>query len=190
MLSVMIPTVPGRESLLSRMLWTLTRTPSPVEILVCGGDGLQGDKADWMAQHATGEWVCLLDDDDTVTLDFADTLTPRLRFDFHGYRILYTLDGTFQESFLYDGFTPSWEGVRRGVTAKCPIRRRLFTQLSYPNDYYGDQTWAAEMLELVETYEHVNRVLYHYEQHTSEGDWSSPRDVGEWPYDESRIKWV
>lgn len=186
----MIPTMPGRESLLSRMLWSLTSQPECPAIVVCGGDGGQGEKANRMAQTVDTEWCCLLDDDDTVTPHFAQTILPRLRYDFHGYRILYTLDGTWQESFLYDGTTRSWEGVRRGITAKCPIRTRLFRQLDYPDDYYGDQVWADKMHDLVETYSHVNEVLYHYEQHTTGGEWSQPRDVGEWPYDPEKVRWM
>lgn len=194
LLTVAVPTIPGRESLLSRCLWHLTeQATDDVEILVIDGPGLQGDKATLAAQLATGDYMTLVDDDDHVAADYVAAVLPELRanVDYVGFRILQIIDGRYYGQARNTGDHRDFGRRMTGPTPKGIARTSIWRTIGMGNHYTADRDWMAAALPLVSTWSFVDRALYIYDHHPRVSAYAGNgerRDVGMWPFDESRIR--
>jgi hypothetical protein len=194
-LTVVVPTIPGRESLLSRCLWSITtQAPDTVEIIVIGGPGQLGDKANQGAELASGSHMVLVDDDDYLAADFMAAVLPELSVDFVGYRILQLFDGRFGGTSTTDArngqtFEPGIHGpTPKGVTAvdiwrACPMA----------NHYRGDRWWCSQAALQVQSSVFIDRPLYVYDHFARSSAFigtNEQRDVGAWPYEAERVRFV
>lgn len=196
-LTVCIPTIPGRESVLSRLLWTLA--PQNVNVIVAGGSGPMGDKLNACFQAAITSHVVAVDDDDLITPDYADWLPPT-DVDFVGYRIVWLEDGRYMGSVAHRGDgDPGWSGMDRGVSPKCPVATDLARSVAFGNDYTADRDWSAKVQAGVSSHLFIDRHMYfydHWDRHMAgtareHGLTGRPqRDVGVWPYDRDRFTWL
>jgi hypothetical protein len=213
-LSILIPTMPGRESLLSRLLWTLERqrrhweVEDQIEVIVhTSPDKGVGTKCNEMLAVARGRMSVSIDDDDLVASDYLMWLDSTLReseIDFIGYRILYTLNGRYQYEIEHDalnGLEGNRSGTsRRAVTLKCPVRTEIARQFPFSDSVGGDFAWCEAVLksDLVKEAEYIDQALYYYDfwdRHTlgpnPETAAGVPaRDVGMWPFEEGKFKWM
>ena len=195
--TVCVPAIASRVSLLSRLLWTLA--PQDVEVIVAAGDGPMGDKLNACFQAATTRYVVCVDDDDLITPDFALRLAGAAG-DFVGYRILWTEDGRFAGSVSHrgDGDT-SWSTLDRGVSNKCLIATDLARSVPFGNEYTADRQWCQTVQAQVGAHSFVDAHLYWYDHWQAHMVGTSPndgrlgvaqRDVGWWPYDPGRLRWL
>ena len=157
-LTICIPTIPERQSLLSRLLWTLEQqTRNGLEVLISDGHRPMGDKLNEMFAHAQGDYVVAVDDDDLVASDYVLRLNATTRLlgsfggegvDFIGYDILWLEDGKYagRVSHQIDGDT-SWSTLDRGVSPKCPVRTEIARRVRFGNEYTADRKWSAEVQE-------------------------------------------
>lgn len=201
-LSVLVPTVSPRASLLSRMLWSVTWQTGDFEVLVHGGDDVpMGDKLNRMFTVAQGEYVVCVDDDDMLADSYMDMVLPRLEdVDFLGYRIVVLHDGAYWMEAVHRGDVEGWDGTVRGVGPKCPIRRELALQVSFGNAYTDDVKWSLAVGRLVKASGYVDRPLYIYDWWASRmlgtapdhytARWSAQRNVGTWPFRPSNLTWL
>lgn len=76
--SVITPTVPGRESLLEEAVASVAAQTTPVlEHLTWVDDGEgPGPTRNRLARMAEGDWLLFLDDDDLLDQDFVEVLAP------------------------------------------------------------------------------------------------------------------
>lgn len=202
MLSILIPTVTPRRSLLSRLLWSITSQAGDYEIVIHGNDTMSmGDKLNRMFTVARGDYVVCVDDDDMLADSYMEQVLPRLgEVDFLGYRILVLHDGAFWMEVEHRGDITGWGETVRGVGPKCPIRRELALRVRFGNAYNDDQTWSRQIGELVGTVDFVDRPLYIYDWWETRmlgtdplhhpGRWQTQRDVGVWPYRAVPITWL
>lgn len=197
-LTVCIPTVPSRRSLLSRCLWSI---PTWMEVIVADGDRPMGDKLNDCFQAATTTRVVCVDDDDWL-LPAANELfvISSNYFDFIGYRVLYTEDGRFGGSVAHrgDGDT-TWATYDRGVSPKCPVRTEIARAHRFGNHYTADREWAEAVQADIDSHIFVDAHVYHYDHWNRHMLGTTPdagrldtpqRDVGTWPYDPARIQWL
>jgi hypothetical protein len=201
-LSVLIPTVSPRRSLLSRLLWSVTSQLGDFEIVVHAGDDIpMGDKLNRMFTVAKGEYVVCVDDDDMLADSYMEQVLPKCGdVDFVGYRILVLHDGAFWMEVEHRGDVSGWGETIRGVGPKCPIRRELALQVPFGNAYTDDQRWSLEVGRLVKTSAYVDRPLYVYDWWESHmlgtapdhqtDRWGTQRDVGMWPFRQVPIVWL
>lgn len=200
-LSVLVPTVTPRASLLSRLLYGLCNQKGDFEVLVHSDDSLgMGDKLNSMFAEARGDYVVCVDDDDMLSDGYMDTVLPALLGDFVGYRILVLHDGRFWMEVTHRWDVDGWGKTERGVSPKCPVRTDIARQVEFGNEYNDDQAWSRRVGELVASGTFIDRPLYVYDwwsQHMLgttpdqySGRWEMQRDVGEWPFDSERIRWV
>jgi len=199
--SVCIPTVPARESLLTRAVWSAQRFAG-VEVLVAPGDRPMGDKLNEMFARASGRMVVALDDDDMLIGDWrtAIQLAGEYAPDFIGWRVLWTEDGRYAGSVAHrHGGDQSWSGYERGVSPKCAVATEIARSVPFWNDYTADRPWSATVQEQVGSAAFVDDHLYHYDHWNAHMVGTSPDDarytsvqryVGMWPMDEERITWV
>lgn len=201
-LSVLIPTVSPRESLLSRLLWSVTSQQGEFEIVIHGGDEIpMGDKLNRMFQVARGEYVVCVDDDDMLADSYMEQVLPRLGdVDFLGYRILVLRDGAFWMEVEHRGDGHGWASHVRGVGPKCPIRREIALQVPFGNAYTDDLAWSSKIGPLVRSFGFVDRPLYIYDWSPTQmlgtapdhqpDRWNQQRDVGVWPWKPGHITWL
>lgn len=208
LLTVIVPTMPGRENHLSRCLWHLDRAlerTSQCEVLVVGGPGLMGDKVVRGYAEASGRLVCVMDDDDWVSADWFDEIAfaaaPGVAA--VGYQIVHLLHGRYNavHTSRVGGELPPWSGTDRCLGPKNPVATELCRQVGFENQYTADREWCRQIAELLTSVRcaYVDRPLYFYDDHPRlkavrnrpagrpVGGFGGLRpDVGVWPFDESR----
>jgi len=189
-LSVLIATVPGRESLLSRLLWTIQQQRAKdIEVLVYGGWVPFGDKVNAMRQIATGDFSVVVDDDDLITPHYFDKVLPRLTddIDYLDYGILHLEDGKFQ-SVIHSQLPHH----------KCPIRNDIAKLVELANNYSADRKYSLAVSGFITKRARLMDYMYIYEFYTdgtvgtepSDKNKETQRDVGTYPYDKDVIKWI
>ena len=194
-LTFVVPTIPTRESLLSRCLWSLQNQAPGVdtEILVVAGDGKLGDKVNAGVAAASGAYVTVVDDDDYVRADYCAQVAGHLwdrRIDYLGFRVLELLDGRYSGETLTVGDSKSWRAPR-GPIPKGVTRTEIARQVTMGNSWKSDREWMASVAPLVETCAHVNEALYVYDNWPASSMFvgrGAQRDVGMWPFDETLVR--
>lgn len=191
-LSVCVPTISPRESLLSRLLFYLSSVPEDrAEVLIHQGDEVpMGEKIDRMFDLAQGSHVVVVNDDDWISERYWDLVLPLCEeADYVSYQSVVLVDDRFEE--IHDH-----EIDGRGVSHKCPIKAELATKVPFPNHYTGDLDWAKDIQPLVSSSIHLAEPLYFYDYQTkhwtgteAEG-WQTQRHVGWWPHSPERFRWI
>ena len=203
-LSVLVPTITARASTLTRSLWYLQQQTGDFEVIVATGDDIGlGDKTNNLIAAAAGDYFIIVDDDDHLPSHYMDTVLPFLdgTFDYVGYRILALHEGRYWLSIAHDAKNP-FEAftLNRGVDKKMPIRRSLMEGLSLGNEFEDDWLFAQSIHDRVQTSMFIDDHLYVYDWwpdtmtfpggRRDQGNWGPQRDIGRWPFDPDRIRWL
>lgn len=216
-LTICIATVPERESLLSRLLWTIERQmEGNVEVLIHSGSEGLGDKFNDMFSIAEGKYVVTVDDDDLVTDDYLDTILNRLYsdyftdeesdVDFLGYKILCLADGRYWMTVDHNpaNLGKDWVGIDRGLSNKCPNRTSIARQFIFGNDYSADATWCKEIERsgLIKKTAYIPTPMYVYDYSSQitlgtnsdselyKRNIRSQKNVGNYPFNPDRFTWI
>lgn len=203
-LTICIPTVSSRKSLLSRLLWGIeAQLTKEVEVLIYPGDDVaMGDKYNRMFQEASGLYVTCVDDDDYLADNYIEQVLGRIKRsepDYVGYKILHTENGKYMtevSSSISGDF--SWQTQPFGPLAKCVIRRDVAKECFFPNHHSGDYEWARDVQKTrkLQSEEIINRVLYYYDfwlkgsLGTEPGSTNKQRDLGIYPYHKENFRWL
>lgn len=184
---ILIPTMPGREAMLLRLVKSLEPQLAKHPLatyLIDGGAGSIGAKRQRMMEKATGEYIAFVDDDDAVSGDYLDRIMPCLKSgpDCVGITMHVTIDGQpwhpspiFRHSLRYrENF--QWHGQNRTPHHLCPLRRDLAIRSRFPDLMWGeDYRFALGLLEHLKTEEWSGDVpLYFYNYVTQKGDPPAP----------------
>lgn len=188
-LSILIATVPGRESLLSRLLWILEQQLTDnVEVLVYDGWIPFGDKVNHMRDIAKGEFSVVVDDDDYVSDSYIERVLPRLKnTNYLDHGILHLHNGKFQNVIYSDV-----------VHHKCPIRNSIAKDIKLGNGYTDDKQWSRDASACIGATYKVNQALYIYDYwdtgtvgtEPSDKNKDTQRDVGIYPYNRDVFTWI
>jgi hypothetical protein len=191
MLSVLVPTMPGRESVLSRCLYSVLEQPGlnrAFEVVVHKGDIPLGDKLNFMFDVALGSHVVVIDDDDWIAPHYMVCVLPRMKFcDAVGFDIGVLVDGRWEMRVEHRPTVMNWDGATtvRGFSHKTPVRTSMARSVSFGNDYTDDKKWASEVAPLISTSIYIPELLYWYDYRLN-----GSLDVGLWPYDASAVRWL
>lgn len=201
-LTICIPTIPSRRSLLSRLLFTLDHQMRPeVEVLIADGAAPMGDKLNACFAAAQGRFVVCVDDDDLVADDYIDAVLPKLgNVDFVGYAVTVLEDGRYTGTVRHSlAGDPLWRSVHRGACPKCPVRTFIARQVPFGNDYHADRDWSLAVHQLCHADAIVRRSLYTYDHWADHMVGTTPddprfrrpqRDVGMWPFRQEVFTWL
>lgn len=189
MITIVVPTVPGRESLLSRCLWSITSQPGECRVLVVAGNGRLGDKVNAAAEVVETSHMTIVDDDDYLDSAYLAAVNQHLDVDYVGFRFLELRDGEFYRIAISQAGEP-WVGRRRGVVPKGITKTWIFQEVPFGNSYTADRDWSTAAAELVHSDAFVDQVLYVHDWRPSQSTFtgSGHRHVGAWPVDETRIE--
>lgn len=193
-LTICVPTIPGRESLLSRCLWSITEQPhADVEILVMEGEGKLGDKVNAAVTEAAGGWFTVVDDDDWLSGCYIAEVMAATESDpdYVGLIVLEMSGGRFSATSKTSGSSKQWRGPSRLPVPKGVTRTSIARSAHFGNEYTADRTWAATVADQVHTWVDIDRCLYMYDFHSSGSVFAGAgehRDVGWWPFEESNVR--
>lgn len=202
-LSILIPTVESRRSLLSRLLWGIERQLTPeVEVLIYDGWIPFGDKVTEMFKLAKGKYAFVCDDDDMLASDHISSVLEAMESDpdYIAYKVLHLDNGKYAGSVGSSVHGDrNWQYSPYGIHHKCPIRTSIGAQVTMKNDYRCDRDWSADVHALITRHEvQIDKHLYIYDYWTTGTVGTEPtgknantqRDVGEYPYTPELFTWI
>ena len=192
-LSILIPTIPERSRQFTLLYNELMRqktlfdtfhdTLGELEIVVNSSvkfldGGLSiGKKREALVQAANGEYLCFLDDDESISPDYVETLM-RLCYkdsDLCTFRAIVKME-TFwtilDMSLVYpenEQITPE-STVRRPPWHVCPMKSKYAKMFDFKDiNAAEDFEWMEKVLAMCVTESHTDRVIFQY-NHKSESE--------------------
>jgi glycosyltransferase involved in cell wall biosynthesis len=172
-LSILTPTIPGREKQLERLTDRLAAQigDSPVEHLVLCDNKRRsiGGKRQALLDIARGEYIAFVDDDDTVAEGYVSSLLTAIE---KGADVI-----TFRQRAIYNGLESTVvfginnrdEAFNPGGTTfrapwhVCAWRRDRVADCQFAETNYGeDRIWAMQARRRARTGYHIDRVLHTY----------------------------
>jgi glycosyltransferase involved in cell wall biosynthesis len=176
LLSVLIPSIPQRAHLLTRLLNRLHMQDHPqLEVLVMVDNKRRplGFKRNSMAAMAQGKFVCHVDDDDLVTEDFVARLLPECEADVDliAYDATCSLNGSPEFRVITQLGAQNQQpnhlpGGRFTDTIRTPwqwcLWRRDIAQSCKHPDCHGaeDALWLEQALPMVKTHRKLDWIGY------------------------------
>jgi len=176
-LSILICTISKRERLLNRLLNILEKQVNEqVEILVEKDDGIItiGTKRNILLRRARGDYICFVDDDDTISEDYISKILWALRPNpdccgMEGLLIRKKYSYRFIHSIKYD----SWF-KKRNVYYRCPnhlnpVKRELALQIKFHERRSRDEdgVYSKALYPLLKTEVFINGPIYFYRKDNS-----------------------
>lgn len=170
-LSILIPTIPSREKLLSELLIWLKPT-NKTEILIFSDDCYHsiGAKRNYLLSESTGKFIVFIDDDDLVHENYCEIITNVIEnenVDYIGYKMKRSFDGIAQ--------TPEYHSIRykecykdtiasyRHISHTNPIKRAIAKSFRFPFITNGeDNQWCEKIYksEMVKKEFFIDDYLY------------------------------
>jgi glycosyltransferase involved in cell wall biosynthesis len=184
-LSILIPTVNGREEKLEKLLHILEAQQTDddpddindIEIIV-DKDNKEvsiGEKRQRLLESAQGEYVVFIDDDDEVSHDYIRQILKNLGADAVGFLIDCFYDGKYtgraKASKQYLNWADDVDGYRyvRTIYHKTPHKRELALQTGFKDIRFGeDYDYCMRLQPLIKTENFIDKVLYFYRYTSSE----------------------
>lgn len=182
-LSILIPTVVGREEKLNQLMKVLDPQFDrlvqlsihsgimPVEILI-DKDNKEvsiGAKRQRLLEKALGEYVVFVDDDDLVSDDYIDQILNNLGEDAIGFLIdcfeqsRYT--GRAKASRSYANWGENQDGYKyvRTIYHKTPVKRELALRAGFKDMRFGeDYDYCMRLKPFIKSENFIDKVLYYY----------------------------
>jgi|LakMenEpi03Aug12_release.lakeMendotaPanAssembly.Ray.scaffolds.fasta_scaffold24843_5 GT2 family glycosyltransferase len=173
-LSILIPTVVGREHLLERLRSVLNpQLTEDVEVIE-QKDNKEisiGRKRQTLLEKAAGEYVVFIDDDDMISEDYVESILKALESnpDSVGFEI--ECHGTTGKTASASNKWSTWKDNHGGFDYvrtpyhKTPIKRNIAVIIGYRDMRYGeDYDYSKRLKEagFIKTEVYINKVLYYY----------------------------
>ena len=180
LLSILICTVPQRKEFLRRLCECLygqlatSKWKDSVEIIVAEDDFkiTIGEKRNYLLSAAIGKYICFIDDDDTISENYIETLLPILETD------IYDCVG-WKFRFLYNGIPTGPIGTislqnyewRDTVERLCKpichlsqVRRDVALSIRFLNKCHGeDAIYASAICPLLKSEYFLDKIMYDYQ---------------------------
>ena len=175
LLSILIPTVVGREEYLKRLLSILLpQKTDDVEIIIEKDDGSLsiGEKRNILMSKAKGDYVSYVDDDDRVSTDYVQEILKGIEktVDIVSIQGELTTNGQQVHKFIdkpYRAWIRTPDGTYiRGVQHLDAIKRSIASQFKFEHiNFLEDQRWgqAIEKSKLITSYHQVEKPIYFYD---------------------------
>lgn len=181
-LSILIPTLSSRASILARLIKKLdiqinAYSPTPaIEVLIFEDNRelSVGAKRTRLLTEAHGEFVVFVDDDDDISDDyvaqFAGAIQRNPAADCIGMRGVITTNGKDPRQVIYSLRNKKlYDAAGIYYRPPChltPIRRTIAAKFPYLDASFGeDSDWSLKLMQsgLLKTEVFIDKVLYHYQ---------------------------
>jgi hypothetical protein len=177
-LSILIPTVNGREEYLKRLLKVLEpQKTSEVEILIEKDNKKLsiGEKRNILVSKASGDYIAFVDDDDLVSSTYISSILNALKTepDCVGMHLLHYHDGVLRgltyHSLEYTHWFERFEYVielmhyYRNPNHLNPIKREIALKCPFPSISMGeDKSYSQQTLQYLKTEVKIVEPIYYY----------------------------
>lgn len=178
-LSILICTLKSREKLLSQLLDVINEQKTDeVEILINSDEGEKkiGTKRNELLEKANGEYVCFVDDDDTITYDYVSSILNCLKKspDAVGIELNYYQDNKLIGIAYHSSKNDSWFEKKstkdayimeyyRTINHLNPIKREIALKVKFPEINDGeDYDFSIRLAGLINSEEYINHPIYNY----------------------------
>jgi hypothetical protein len=184
-LSILMPTIPERYAMFHKLKLQLqnqivnVRRVHPVlgkvEVLVDerpkfkdGGPDI-GEKRQALLDKAKGEYVCFLDDDESIAPNYVEEIL-RLCYrhpDVGSFSSIAKMDNFWCVVVMSMKHAENQQAFPGIVLRKpwhiCPVRTELAKRVRFPKSNYGeDWVWFEKVLELCKTEENTKAIIHQY----------------------------
>ena len=184
-LSILIPTIPDRSQMFSRLytevmnqvtyLRTVHPTIAGIEVLIDdtkrfldGGQSI-GMKRNSLVLRATGKYLCFLDDDESISPNYVETLA-RLCAEDKDVCTFRNITKLFNYWMVVDMSlsNPINEDAMPGIIKRrpwhiCPVRTEYAQLHEFQNSNYGeDWQWFERVLAHCKTEAHSEYIIHQY----------------------------
>lgn len=138
-----------------------------IQLLIADGVGGVGEKRQWCIDHARGEYVNFVDDDDIISHVYVDSIHPLLDgVDYVGFRMQHYRDGhkskpTFH-SLAYEEWSEDEQGFYRDISHLNPMKTTIARQATFSGDYAEDHDWAEQLRGIPKTQNYIYAPMYFY----------------------------
>lgn len=180
-LSILIPTLDGREKYLDRVMGIIDKQKTPeVEVLTFKDDGqrLTGTKRNVLVHQARGQYVSFVDDDDRVAPDYVPLVLRAIQTgpDVVGMYGVITIDGEdarkrrFYHSLKYDKWFTKGGHYYRCPNHLNPVKREIAMKVPYKDVVFDEDFMYSMALRnsgLLKTEVYVDSCLYLYDFRSS-----------------------
>lgn len=170
-LSILIAHLPARSILLNRLVADLKNQAIgyEVEILVDADPGSVGAKRQRLLEKSNGDYICYIDDDDSVSPDYLKSIIPHLgNYDVIGFQGEITTNGHKPKLFTISkehGYEEKGGIYYRFNNHLSPVRRSIAIQVGFKDMSFGeDHDYAVRLKEsgLIKTEYYIYKQLYFY----------------------------
>ena len=169
--TIAILTIPERKLDLTRIKGMLqyqinnSQHVTDIELLINNKSGTVGEKRQWCLEHAKGDYINFVDDDDLVAHDYIEKIYPLLDgVDYVGFMLQHYRNGEKMKptyhSLEYDTWFEDEDGWYRGVSHLNPIKLEIAKQGAFSGEYGEDFRWAQ--LVHPKTSHYINEPMYFY----------------------------
>jgi glycosyltransferase involved in cell wall biosynthesis len=176
-LSILIPTLPERHNLLTRinniLVPQVSKHPTEVEIRYhdAGRAMTTGEKRNELIRNAEGEYFSFVDDDDVVPVYYVDEMLKAIAqgpdvVTFQGYM---TTNGVHRQDFtikLGSEYVTRNNHHYRFPNHLCCFKKKLVEHIKFPHQHMQeDYTWARAIHDkkILKTEVHLPMTMYHYD---------------------------
>lgn len=180
-LSVLVCSLERRKRFYERLLFCLGKQPLfNVEIVTKNDKGEMtiGAKRNWLLDHAHGEYVAFIDDDDLVADDYVALILDAIKKsqpDVIGFKLKHFVNenhiGDTEHSMKYDTWVND-TSVNPARYYRCPnhlnpVKRELALKVKYANISAGeDRDYSLRLRPLLKTEEMIDKQIYFYKERT------------------------
>lgn len=183
---ILICSIEHRTEQLAALLDTLGGQLQPGVRILVYRDNLEvryGEKCQALLDRSDAEYVCFIDDDDSVHPDYVQRIVDALAHDpdYVGFCVAYTEDGERQvpvvHSLKCEGWVNGPDALLRDIVHFNPIRRSLALRARWAGGNGADRRWADELRaqNCVQSEVYVPAELYCY-RHSSGDTFCAPRE--------------
>jgi glycosyltransferase involved in cell wall biosynthesis len=176
-LSILIPTMQGREHFLSELLfhlnWQINTTyKENVEVITDKEDYFNiGEKRNSMLLHAKGKFVVFIDDDDDISSDYISSFVDAIKSDPDadciGYRGFITFNGEGRKEWSISKTHKLWHEKNniyyRTPNHISPVKTEIAKKSGFPSLSVGeDYEYSMRIFPHLKKEVFINKELYHY----------------------------
>ena len=173
-LSILICTIPERKDKFDSLYNELTFLALNKAVEIKFNDAPRGSitigaKRNELLLDSTGEYVCFIDDDDSASPYYVDSILRAIESkpDAIGFKIMCDMEGKKEiaaSSIKYD-WSNNIDGFRyvRSIYHKTPVKREIALKCMFPDKSFGeDYEYSMRLKPHLKTEVFINEFLYFY----------------------------
>lgn len=190
---ILTTSIPHRHEKLLTLLETLDPQMRPGIGLLLYRDDLEvpyGEKTRALIEASTADYVCSLDDDDSVAPDYVDKIADALEEhepDYVGFRVRWTQNGEPRRPVIHSLACGGWHDhlheLQRDIAQFNPLRREYAMPEAWAGGWEAERRWsdAVRASGKVQREVYIDEELHYYQENLHDNFRSGRSPMGVMP---------